>query len=83
MDIVKNTFTVGAFTLISRIMGFVRECVMAFCLGAGIYSDAILIALRISNTFRRIFAEGAFNASFLPRFSGILSKDGKEKANVV
>jgi putative peptidoglycan lipid II flippase len=64
-------------------MGFARECVMAFCLGAGIYSDAILIALRISNTFRRIFAEGAFNASFLPRFSGILSKEGKEEANVV
>jgi putative peptidoglycan lipid II flippase len=60
-----------------------RECVMAFCLGAGIYSDAILIALRISNTFRRIFAEGAFNASFLPRFSRILSKEGKEEANVV
>jgi putative peptidoglycan lipid II flippase len=56
---------------------------MAFTLGAGVYSDSILVALRISNTFRRIFAEGAFNASFLPRFSKILAKRGRDDANVV
>jgi putative peptidoglycan lipid II flippase len=56
---------------------------MAFCLGAGIHSDALLIALRISNLFRRIFAEGAFNASFLPRFSKILNKQGQAAANAV
>ncbi len=83
MGIVKAAFTVGAFTLFSRLSGFVRECVMAYCLGAGMYSDALLVALRISNTFRRIFAEGAFNASFLPRFSKVLDIEGKEKANVV
>jgi putative peptidoglycan lipid II flippase len=83
LGIIRNAFTVGTFTLFSRIIGFIRECVMVFCLGAGIYSDAILVALRVSNTFRRIFAEGAFNASFLPRFSKILDKDGKNEANVV
>ena len=83
MGIIRNASTVGIFTLFSRIIGFIRECVMVFCLGAGIYSDAILMALRISNTFRRIFAEGAFNASFLPRFSKILNKDGRDEANIV
>lgn len=83
MGIIKAAFTVGVFTLFSRLTGFIRECVMAYCLGAGLYSDALLIALRISNTFRRIFAEGAFNASFLPRFSRVLNKNGQCEANIV
>jgi putative peptidoglycan lipid II flippase len=56
---------------------------MAFCLGAGIYSDAMLIACKVPNSFRKIFAEGAFNASFLPRFSKVLNKEGKDEANLV
>lgn len=56
---------------------------MVFCLGAGIYTDALLVALRLANTFRRIFAEGAFNSSFLPRFSKVLNREGRESANVV
>jgi putative peptidoglycan lipid II flippase len=56
---------------------------MASLLGAGMCADALLVALRLANTFRRIFAEGAFNASFLPRFSRILNNEGREKANVV
>ncbi|MDR0677403.1 MAG: murein biosynthesis integral membrane protein MurJ [Holosporaceae bacterium] len=83
MSIAKAAATVGGFTLFSRIVGLIRECVMAFCLGAGMYSDSLLVALRISSTFRRIFAEGAFNASFLPRFSKILDEEGKDKANAV
>jgi putative peptidoglycan lipid II flippase len=55
---------------------------MAFCLGAGASSDALMIALKIPNSFRRIFAEGAFNASFLPRFSKVLNKEGQNGANV-
>ncbi|GHT90475.1 hypothetical protein FACS1894122_00820 [Alphaproteobacteria bacterium] len=73
MGIIRAAFTVGSFTLLSRIIGFLRECVMAFTLGAGMYTDALLVALRFANTFRRIFAEGAFNASFLPRFSKVLA----------
>ncbi|GHU13022.1 putative lipid II flippase MurJ [Alphaproteobacteria bacterium] len=74
MGIIRSTFTVGAFTLLSRVIGFLRECVMAFSLGAGMYTDALLLALRFACTFRRIFAEGAFNASFLPRFTRILNQ---------
>jgi putative peptidoglycan lipid II flippase len=82
MGVIKSASTVGVFTLLSRVIGFIRECVMAFSLGANIYSDALLVALRVANTFRRIFAEGAFNASFLPRFSKVLNKKGKIYANV-
>ena len=83
MGVMKATITIGGFTLISRVVGFLRECVMAFCLGAGIYTDALLVALRLANTFRRIFAEGAFNSSFLPRFSKVLNNEGRDSANVV
>ena len=83
MAVIRAAFTVGVFTLFSRVAGYLRECIMAACLGASIYTDALLVALRIANTFRRIFAEGAFNASFLPRFSNILNKEGKDSANVV
>ncbi len=83
MSIIKAAFTVGIFTLISRIIGYLRECIIAACLGACMYSDALLVALRIANTFRRIFAEGAFNAAFLPRFSKILNTEGKEEANCI
>jgi putative peptidoglycan lipid II flippase len=56
---------------------------MVFVLGAGIYTDALVVALKFANTFRRIFAEGAFNASFLPRFSKVLNGEGKSQANMV
>ncbi|MBR1734571.1 MAG: murein biosynthesis integral membrane protein MurJ, partial [Alphaproteobacteria bacterium] len=83
MGVMKAAVIVGSFTLLSRIIGFLRECLMVFCLGAGIYTDALLVALRLANTFRRIFAEGAFNSSFLPRFSRVLNIEGKKKANEV
>ncbi|MDR1551103.1 MAG: murein biosynthesis integral membrane protein MurJ [Holosporaceae bacterium] len=83
MGIIRNAFTVGGFTLLSRIVGFVRECFMAFCLGASPCSDALLVAVRVPNTFRRIFAEGAFNASFLPRFSKVYHSDGIERADEI
>jgi len=80
LGVIRNAFVVGAFTLFSRVIGFIRECVMAFCLGAGVHSDALLIAVRIANTFRRIFAEGAFNASFLPRFSRVINASPSERS---
>lgn len=83
MGIIKIACTVGFFTLLSRIAGFFRECVFAYCLGASVYSDALIIALKLSNTFRRIFAEGAFNASFLPRFTKIYTTKGLDEANKV
>ncbi|MDR2794525.1 MAG: murein biosynthesis integral membrane protein MurJ [Holosporaceae bacterium] len=80
MGIIRAAFTVGAFTLLSRIVGFLRECIMVFVLEVGMCTDALLVALRLANTFRRIFAEGAFNASFLPRFSKILHNRSKATA---
>lgn len=81
MGVVKAASTVGIFTLLSRFAGYVREVFMACWLGAGVCTDAFLIALRLANTFRRIFAEGAFSVSFVPRFSKILAQEGHESAN--
>ena len=83
MGIMKAAFTVSVFTLLSRVIGFLRECVMVFTLSASLYTDALLVALRLSNTFRRIFAEGAFNSSFLPRFAKVFHDKGEAEANDV
>lgn len=80
MSLVKSTITVGFFTFISRISGFVRDVLMANLLGAGVLSDAFFVAFKLPNFFRRLFAEGAFNAAFIPSFSSILTSDGREAA---
>ncbi len=81
MALYRSFFAVGFLTILSRIVGFLREILMATMLGAGAMSDAIKIAIKLPSLFRRIFAEGAFNASFVPIFAGLLAKpDGKEDA---
>lgn len=81
MALYKSFFTVGFLTIVSRVVGFVREILIAKELGAGIMSDAIKIAIKLPSLFRRIFAEGAFNASFVPMFADLLAKpDGKKSA---
>lgn len=72
--------TVSGMTLISRITGFVRDILIAGVLGAGLAADAFLIAFQFPNLFRRLFAEGAFSAGFVPIFSEILEKEGRKKA---
>src|SRR5919106_2222523 len=69
-------FTVGSFTLLSRITGFARDIVLAAILGAGPVADAFFVALRLPNHFRAIFAEGAFNAAFVPAYARIREADG-------
>src|ERR671916_163147 len=69
-------FTVGGFTLLSRVTGFVRDIVLAAVLGAGPIADAFFIAQRLPNHFRAIFAEGAFNAAFVPAYARIRQQDG-------
>lgn len=64
----------------SRIMGFVRDIMIAAAAGTGPVADAFFIALRVPNLFRRLFGEGAFNAAFVPEFSGILATEGAEPA---
>jgi putative peptidoglycan lipid II flippase len=76
----RSLGTVGFFTLMSRILGFLRDMVMGYYLGASIYSDAYFAAFRFPNMFRRIFGEGAFNAAFVPLFGRSLEEEGHEEA---
>ena len=69
-------FTVGGLTLLSRVTGFVRDIVLAAVLGAGPVADAFFVALRLPNHFRAIFAEGAFNAAFVPAYARIRQQRG-------
>ncbi|MFN7662918.1 MAG: murein biosynthesis integral membrane protein MurJ [Alphaproteobacteria bacterium] len=80
MKLIKSFLSVSGFTILSRITGFVRETLQAHYIGVNIVSDALGIAIKIPSLFRRIFAEGAFNVSFVPMFSSILAKDGKSAA---
>src|SRR5262252_10100677 len=79
---IRNIFTVGGWTLISRVTGFVRDIVMAAVLGAGPIADAFLVAFRLPNHFRAIFAEGAFNAAFVPAYARIREQGGAERSGV-
>ncbi len=64
----------------SRILGFARDMLIAAMLGAGPVADAFFVALKLPNLFRRLFGEGAFNAAFVPAFSGLLAAEGKPAA---
>jgi len=80
MSLFRSFATVGSFTLLSRVSGFARDMLQAAFLGAGALSDAFLIAFQFPNLFRRLFAEGAFSAGFVPIFAGIHEKDGDAPA---
>lgn len=80
MSLIRSITTVGGYTIGSRLFGFVREILTASFLGAGIEADALIVAIKLPTLFRRLFAEGAFNASFVPLFAGILETKGKEEA---
>tara|TARA_Y100000590_G_C15748487_1_gene1023128 strand:+ start:544 stop:2088 length:1545 start_codon:yes stop_codon:yes gene_type:complete len=75
----KSVFTVGFYTLISRILGFIRDIFIASYLGSTVIADAFFVAFRIPNYFRRIFAEGAFSAAFIPIFSGLTNRSNQAK----
>ena len=79
MNLIKSTGTFSFFTIISRILGYLRDILIAIFLGAGPLADAFFVAFRIPNTFRRLFSEGTFNAAFVPSYATELSK-GKEKS---
>lgn len=80
MSLVKSTATIGMYTLLSRVLGFARDVTIASSIGASYLSDAFFVAFRLPNYLRRLFAEGAFNAAFVPQFEGILAVEGKENA---
>ena len=72
--------TIGGFTFLSRIFGFVRDMLVANVLGAGFLGDAFFVAFKLPNFLRRLFAEGAFNAAFVPLFAGTLEDGGQAQA---
>ena len=79
---IDRILTVGGFTLLSRVTGFVRDIMLAAVLGAGPVADAFFVALRLPNHFRAIFAEGAFNAAFVPAYARIREQGGAERAGL-
>jgi putative peptidoglycan lipid II flippase len=78
----RSIATVGGFTFLSRISGLVREALIAGILGVSGVTDAFFVAFKLPNFFRRFFAEGAFNAAFVPLFSGILVSSGPVAARL-
>src|ERR1700681_4312572 len=75
-------FTVGGYTLLSRRTGFARDVMLAAILGAGPAADAFFVALRLPNHFRAIFAEGAFNAAFVPSYARVRQQEGPLSARL-
>ena len=69
MSLLKNVGTIGGLTAISRVFGFARDMLLARVLGAGLAADAFQLAFTLPNTFRRLFAEGAFSVAFVPMYS--------------
>jgi putative peptidoglycan lipid II flippase len=78
--LMSGFFTVGIWTLLSRVLGFIREILLLSLIGPGPVMDAFVAAFRLPNMFRRFFAEGAFNAAFVPMFAKKL--EGGEDAQV-
>ena len=80
MNLIKSTGTFGFYTIISRLLGYLRDILIAIFLGTSLVADAFFVAFRIPNTFRRLFAEGTFNAAFVPSYTKELMK-GKSPSN--
>jgi putative peptidoglycan lipid II flippase len=81
MNLIASTSTFSFFTLISRILGYVRDLLIAIFLGTSIFADAFFVAFRLPNTFRRLFAEGTFNAAFIPSYAAELTTSKIEADN--
>ena len=79
MNLIKSTGTFSLFTFVSRMLGYIRDFLIAITLGSGPLSDAFFVAFRIPNTFRRLFSEGTFNAAFIPSYSSELRKSKKKQ----
>ncbi len=78
MNLLSSASVFSFYTLISRILGYLRDILIAIFLGASIYADAFFVAFRLPNTFRRLFAEGTFNAAFIPSYTSANIEDKKK-----
>ena len=86
MNLLSSTYVYSFFTLLSRILGYLRDILIAIFLGASIFADVFFVAFRLPNTFRRLFAEGTFNAAFIPSYVAAKSRSeqtGKKFADEV
>ena len=86
MNLLSSTSIFSFYTLVSRVLGYIRDILIATFLGASIYADAFFVAFRLPNTFRRLFAEGVFNAAFIPSYTeeNIISEaEGKKFADEI
>ncbi|WP_427453335.1 murein biosynthesis integral membrane protein MurJ [Litorimonas sp. WD9-15] len=81
MKLLRSTAIIGSLTLVSRLLGLVRDVLIARYLGAGAVSDAFFTAFKLPNVFRRMFAEGAFNAAFVPLYAKRIEREGEEAAD--
>lgn len=81
MSLLKSAATVGSLTMVSRLLGFVRDQLIAFVLGTGFVAEAFFVAQRFPNLFRALFAEGAFNNAFVPLFAKRVEGEGETKAH--
>ncbi len=79
MSLIKNVGTIGGLTAVSRVFGFARDMLFARLFGAGLAADAFQLAFTLPNTFRRLFAEGAFSVAFVPMYSKKLTQAGGEE----
>lgn len=80
MNLVRAIATIGSFTMLSRVTGLAREMMIAHFMGASAVADAFFVAFRFPNLFRSLFAEGAFNAAFIPLFAGTHAAEGESAA---
>ena len=80
MNLIKSTGTFSFFTIISRILGYLRDILIAIFLGTGVLADTFFVAFRIPNTFRRLFSEGSFNAAFVPSYTSEIA-NGKDQSD--
>ncbi len=81
MKLLRSTAVIGSLTLVSRLLGLIRDILIARFLGAGVVSDAFFTAFKLPNVFRRMFAEGAFNAAFVPLYAKRIEQDGEAAAD--
>ena len=80
MNLIRAVTAIGSMTMLSRVFGFARDILVANYLGAGAVADAFVVAFRFPNLFRRLFAEGAFAAAFVPLLSRSLESEGRDAA---
>lgn len=83
MSLIKTAATVGGWTLAYRISSFIRDILQSSIIGAGMVADAFSVAFKLANMLRKLFAEGSFNASFLPIFSNALKEKGHDEAQKI